>query len=588
MTLSVRNRILVSAILLCGMLQMPDVSPFSGWQSYFHASPAHKRAMPLPYGQARGAELSEEGKSVISVIESSAPYTLNPLRVRNMVERRTLELIHDGPYTLSENAELEASLIDSRGEARPLEIAQGGMSAVVRMKRAKFHDGTLLTYEDIRDSFAAYSAAAHKRQASEYWKDLVSSVTPIDSKTQRAVRIAFTRVNPVQRTLLLKILPSHAFANPSSPGSFLTDPVYERLPVGLGAFRVVESPWITGGVNWTLDAFRDYHKGAPLIDRIHIRVHPSVQVQVEAMRGGQGHLVVAVNRSDESLFRAAGARIVPYYSRNWWYLGFNQKREVLSRRGVRRAIASIIDRLELARQLAGSVHFAGSGAQQGNEESNALLITGPFVPDSPFYNRGIKQQQPAPELAAQLLKKEGLKRKPGGTWTYNGQPFTLSMAVREDLPGRTDLVALLKQQFRDAGIPLRVYTLGPNEPDGTWDFNVVERGRLGAMKYDLILGRWSVDQSDAIHTIFQTGGTENYLSYSDSRIDANLKEFLKQQGDDRKIFIMQEVHRLLAEEMPCVFLWTLDEVAALSPKLKGVQFHPYTFYVNPHKWRLEP
>ena len=58
-------------------------------------------------------------------------------------------------------------------------------------------------------------------------------------------------------------------------------------------------------------------------------------------------------------------------------------------------------------------------------------------------------------------------------------------------------------------------------------------------------------------------------------------------GNQEKRTINHKLHKLLAEEAPYTFLWTLTKYAVYSNKIKNVKIHPYKFFENSHLWDIE-
>ena len=220
------------------------------------------------------------------------------------------------------------------------------------------------------------------------------------------------------------------------------------------------------------------------------------------------------------------------------------------------------------------------------QDPSVVLVSGPFVPESVYYDRTAPHPAVDRPGAAKLLARQAgfIWRKQSSSWYYRGRPWTLHLAVRRDLPGWEDITALLRQQLGDAGITLRITALD----QAAWEQKVVDAGRQGKLPYDLLLGRWNMDRSDEVHSIFRTGGFHNVTGFSSPAVDRLFDDFARESDYDRRVTLMRRAHRLIAQGQPCLFLWEANQVAAFSKRVTGYRIHAFSFYVNPHRWDLKP
>jgi ABC-type transport system substrate-binding protein len=50
---------------------------------------------------------------------------------------------------------------------------------------------------------------------------------------------------------------------------------------------------------------------------------------------------------------------------------------------------------------------------------------------------------------------------------------------------------------------------------------------------------------------------------------------------------LREVHKRVHDDVPMLFLWTLDSYAALSVKIKNVVVHPFYFFTFAPGWQMK-
>ncbi len=573
------------AVVRSRLAALVSTTPLGGWTALFK-------------GHVAGAR----GPKVLRIAESDLPLSLNPLNIRTMVERRTLELIHDGPYVVGETGEPSASLIDrSPDDNQPRFVdLEDGREGEGWLTEAVFHNGDPVTVTDLEKTLAALEASADTYRATGFFKGLVEQVEPLDPKPERHFRIALTkRLANLRSALTFKILPSRAFRSPN-PATFASDRAYNRKPIGAGPFVLASDNLNQSGkASLTFRAHDHYHKGRPKIDQIVLMHIPSASDKLFQLRGGQIDVIVSLSKRDQVKARTYDAVVVPYPISNWWYLGFNCAQPLLQDRDIRRALAKIVDRRALARKV-GKVYQAGALSEQAQlhlannlpgtladagliEGASAILVSGPFVPSSPYYNREVPHPVVDPAAARRELLADPRITEKGEFLYYQGSPLSLEMRVDQSLTNATDIANQLVQDFRDVGIKVNYQALSTTD----WEATISPLSGGNAEGIDLILGRWNFNYTDDISGIFRSDGPLNYYRYKNPTVDRLFDTFYYEADFTRRANLMKEVHRILAEDVPCVFLWQANEVAAFSMRVSGYAVHSFSFYVNLHNWDVE-
>ncbi len=571
--------------LLDRVARLASTGPLGGWSA-------------LLEGHVAGAR----GLKVLRIAESDLPVTLNPLNIRTMVERRSLELIHDGPYAVGETGEPAASLIDRTpddNQPRFVDL-EDGYQGEGWLTDAVFQNGEPVTVTDLEKTLAALEASAGDYRATGFFRGLVDRVEALEPDPQHHFRIVLQkRLTNLRHALTFKILPAGAFRNPN-PATFARDRVYNRKPIGAGPFELVSDNLNQSGkASLSFRAHARYHKGRPKIDQV-ILVHiPSASDKLFQLRGGQIDVIVSLSKRDQVKARTYDAVIVPYPISNWWYLGFNCAQPLLKDPAIRRALARIVNRPALARKV-GRVYQAGSLSERESlrlennlpgtiadvgliEGASAILVSGPFVPSSPYYNREVAHPVVDPAEAKRELLADPRITQRGELLYYRNAPLSLELRVDQSLTNATDIANQLVQDFRDVGIKVSYQALSTTE----WESAISPLSGGGAEGIDLILGRWNFNYTDDISGIFRSDGPLNYYRYSNPEVDRLFDTFYYEADFTRRANMMKQVHKILAEDMPCVFLWQANEVAAFSMRVSGYAVHSFSFYVNLHNWDIE-
>jgi peptide/nickel transport system substrate-binding protein len=208
-----------------------------------------------------------------------------------------------------------------------------------------------------------------------------------------------------------------------------------------------------------LDRFEDYYRGAPAMKRVALRHVPESAPQRLMLEKGDAD--IARNLSPDDLEAIAGndeisVRKVPQGA--IYYLGLNQKNEVLAKPEVREALKWLIDYDGIERNIL-----------QGTKVQHQSFLPAGFlgaIDDKP-YSLDI-------DKAKALLADAGL-----------GDGFEITMDVRNTYP-TADVAQAIQATWAKAGIDLEIIP-GDNKQTLT---------KYRARQHDIYIGRWAPDYLD--------------------------------------------------------------------------------------------
>lgn len=476
--------------------------------------------------------------------EDRAPAIVNPLFATSMSEARLDELVFEGLF--ADDLELRSTgrLVES------FDVAPDKKSMTLRLRSGiTWHDGDPFGSDDVVFSIDAYrsSVTASSEAGRVNWIDTVSA--PDES----TVKITFKKPEYApQDKLYFKILPKHKF---TSTGVKRTD-TFRTTPIGTGPFSVKsfnEDSSITMTKHST-------HWSPAKFDEIVMRQVSDKNYQAKLLVYESLEALVAVLPRDlATLQNDRKVELYPYQTNSWWYFGFNLKSKTLADAKVRQAISMMVDVDALLAPI-------GTGDR----------VTGPFVPSSPFFNHDVPPVSFDQAAAADLLTKAGYTFN--GKWIKpDGKELKVRIVAQSNLETAQDVVINIQSQLQGRGI-----TVEPQFLDGaTWKEKV-----LGARDFDLMLSQWSFDRNEDIWEQFHSTGTRNFVGYADAEVDKLLTAAREATDPQQKKASMRTVHQKIAEDHPMIFLWTLDNYAAMSVRVKGVVVHPFYFFTWASDWTL--
>lgn len=477
--------------------------------------------------------------------EDQAPAIVNPLFATTMSEARVDELLFEGLYTDDKDLATTPDL----AESTQMSSDRTEMTVYIR-QGVTWHDGEALTAHDV-----AFTINAMKDQgtlSTEQGRvDWIESATAIDDRT---VRLRFVRpeARPEDK-LFFKILPAHRF---DSTAVKRTD-AFRNKPIGSGPFRL-ESYNDDGSISMSR---YEGHRDRAGLGQIIMREVSDKNYQAKLLLYESLEALVRVLPRDLAVLQSnRKVELYPYQTNSWWYLGFNLDRAPFDDAGVRTAIAQMIDVEALLAPI-------GTGD----------TLTGPFVKSSPFYNHQVPAFGSDSSQVTSLLQGAGYENS-GSGWTKGGKPLTLRVSAHKSLESAQEVVINLQSQLQSQGVGVEVDFLD----DASWRSAVWRE-----QNYDLILSQWSFDRNEDVREQFHSQGSRNFTGYANAEVDRLLDLSRDTLDPQEKKQALRDVHRLVHDDVPMVFLWTLDSYSAMSTDVRNVVIHPFYFFTWATDWAMK-
>ena len=436
--------------------------------------------------------------------------------------------------------------------------------------RARWHDGRPVTAADVEFTFNAYTDSA---VASPYRPKLhrIASVTQRDSLTavfrfrERYPEMFYDAVYH------MRILPAHLL-RPVPRDQWRTAP-FGRLPVGDGPYRFVR--W-QPAQSIELVADSTFFLGRPGVRRLIWRFTPNLQVAVQQVIADQADIREQLVTPD-NVKRARDARqlaIYPFRGSVYTFLSFNQRaaddttkpHPIFADREVRRALAMAVDRASLLKSALDDLAKVPPGPM-----SELLWIWDPDIRQLPYDTA----------MAARRLSARGWRDHDGdGVRDKDGQPLAFHILVPTSSVLRKQYARLLQEQFRAIGVHVEVDELEPT----------VVNQRVGTGKYDTaILSRQNdpSPSSGIAQSWTRAGfGGSNFGRYYNPEFERLVDVAVTATTRDRARPVWRAAMETLNADAPGIFLYALDNVAAVHKRVDNVQLRPDSWAALLRTWRI--
>jgi peptide/nickel transport system substrate-binding protein len=490
------------------------------------------------------------------------PATLNPILEETGDERDVMLYLHDGLIEFDKDLQIIPSL------ATKWEIAPDARSFVFHLDpKATFSDGTPLKASDV--VFTLKKIVDPKSESSQLaglFEGLdVTATRAIDDAT---VQVVFSQPRPGQLfSFSIPILPEHVYGK----GDFRT--AFNRSSVGTGPYVVKE---FKQGSRIRLVRRDNYWRELPPIREILFKVIPDDNVAWNALLAGE---------LDESKITSDRWRIAKDSSalkdrvtfKRFYLLGYNfapwnTRDPILADKRVRRAMAMCLDRRSLIQNV-----FYGT----------ARMISGPFTPDQWAYNPDVKPIEFDPKAAAALLAEAGWRDTNGdGLLDRNGAPLRIEMLLPAGSKTSETQGQFYQQALKKIGV-----TLDLNVLDVAVMFDRVLTG-----KYQTALLQWNTDLDPDVHSLFHSSqmppAGQNFVYYSNPQLDQLIDQGRIETDQAKRVAIYQQIHALLAEDQPYMWMVQVSDKWALSPRIHNVEESKglglSAWYPGARAWWLDP
>ena len=410
----------------------------------------------------------------------------------------------------------------------------------------KFHDGRLLTSADVKytfDSIMNGSVTTSKRGLLR----LIESI-----ETPGVTTVIFHLSEPDGGFLTEICRPAFGVV-PTGSGSDAA-----AHPIGTGPFRFVSALQDDSVV---LERSPTYFQTPTKIQQVRFRVVPEAVVRALELRKGTADLEMSSLAPDmiPVLREQSSLEVTEEPGTNYAYISFNFDNLVLARREVRLALAHATNREEIVRYL-----YRGQ----------ARLADGPLPPNSWAYEPDIAHMGFDPQQAEQLLDSAGYPRR------AESSGMRLKLTLKTSTEESTRLLgAVLKEQWGKVGVDLELQSMEP----------ATLASEIAGGDFQLYTLRWIGvnDDPEFYEFAFSSkrmppmGGNRGH--YRNAQVDALLDQARVESDREKRRALFGKIQKIIAEDLPYVSLWFMDNVSVHRKRISDVQLSPtgdYDFLGN--------
>jgi peptide/nickel transport system substrate-binding protein len=479
-------------------------------------------------GEKKGAGggSANDGKTLVVAMMSS-PTNLDARIGNDNATGRVLELIYSGLIQVSPTLDYEPDI------AEKWETPDDKTIVFHLNPNARFHNGQPVKAADVKWTYeSVMSPSLVTPKKSGY-----AAVDHIEAPDDHTIIFKLKEPNPgIFDNLNLGMVPTGADPN-----------VYKNKPIGAGAYKVVD---YKPDDRVELEAFDQWHLGAPHIKHITLRSIPDATTRVLELRRGSVNMEVnAIPFENVAEFeKNPDFKVVKTPGSVYQYIAFNFKDPIFAKREVRQAIAHAIDRERIIRDIQrGYAVPTDTMFPKGHWARAENLPTFPYDPAK----------------AKQLLAKAGYP---------NGFSFTFKTSTDAEANSRAQVI---QQMLKQVGINM---TIQSNE---TSTFLAdIQKGNFQMYS----LSRNGIGDPDFYYIIFYSKNTppegQNRGYYNNPKVDELILKGRSTFDRATRKPVYDEIQRIVAEDLPYISLYHQVNVAIMRKNIDGYVQYPAGFYLS--------
>jgi peptide/nickel transport system substrate-binding protein len=260
------------------------------------------------------------------------------------------------------------------------------------------------------------------------------------------------------------------------------------------------------------------------------------------------------------------------YSHSYVYIGWNNAHPIFRDRRVRRAMTLLTDKASMIENLLFEL---------------AESVQGPIHKFRPEYNHDLEPYTYDPDRALDLLDEAGWDDADGDgvlDKEIDGElvPFRFEILVNSGNQIRKDIALTLQNELQDIGIECQVREL---------DWSIFLQ-KVRGKEFDAVVLAWTggvvfpPDGYQIWHSSQSKSNGSNYISFINPEVDEILETYRQEFDMDKRIGMYQRFQKILHEEQPYTFLWTVRVARAYSRRFAGVNWYPAG--VDLQEWWVGP
>ncbi len=445
-------------------------------------------------------------------------------------------LMHEEGYLVDDTERIIGAVAES------YEISPDGTTVTYHIREGlTFHDGTPLTADAVKFTF---DRIVESQGIGFSYVDLAGARTTdafelVDDYTL-VMHLEVPNSLAMKALTLQNIVP----VNPELLTPYMTDDdPFGRAwlsvnEAGSGPFLLED--WVPASTV-VLSRFDDYWKGPAALEKVIIKIIPSVADRILALEAGEVDMIMDVPPRDIARLEAnPEIKMISAPSRKMVILGLSEDVSPFDNVKVRQAIAYAVPYDTILEQV-----------YKGYARPNR---SGFNAPGTPTYTEEYWVYETDLDKARELLEEAGY---PNG--------FATTLAVKAGIEEDEEAAVWIKANLEQIGITVNV----ESKPLAAW---LTEARAHTLPMYISTHAFWLNDPLYGYYFGVRTGGGPNYANYSNQEVDELIAEYFPSTDIEARTAASRRIQEIVAEELPVIPLASVNVNVAMRENVHGYYF----------------
>ncbi len=453
--------------------------------------------------------------------------------------------------------------------AESYEISEDQKTYTFHLKKnVKWHDGEILTASDVFFTVNAVKDPAYKSPLRQDWQGV--EISQNDDYT-----VIFTLKNSYfgfLNNLTMGILPKHIWENIAPEKFSLAE--YNLRPIGSGPYQFIDFQKDSSGniLSYSLHSFKDYFNGQAYITEFNFNFYPDEEALIAAYN--KKEIIGMSSMPSSEIKNIKSPKSVRIYELNiprYFAVFLNQTKSVpLASDTVRKALAYSVDRREIIEKILG-----GKGT----------AMFSPFLPQMKEYEDNISKYNFDIQRANEILEENGWKYDENDKVRKKNEEKLEIEIFTTDWLELAQTADILLNQWKKIGANVKVSVLGVSDLQQ----NYVRPREYGSLLFGQAAS-FNPDPYSFWHSSQKRDPGLNLSLFDDKKADELLDKAREEMDESKRAEEYREFQRILADEIPAIFLYSPNYLYPVNQKVKGIDIKNVNFpsgrFADVNKWYI--
>ncbi|MDD3261897.1 MAG: ABC transporter substrate-binding protein, partial [Oscillospiraceae bacterium] len=169
------------------------------------------------------------------------------------------------------------------------------------------------------------------------------------------------------------------------------------------------------------------------------------------------------------------------------------------------------------------------------------------------------------DKAASLLKEAGWTKDSSGNLTKNGKQFKFTFTATKGNAVTDVMIPAMISAYKKLGINMQAEYV---------DWPTLQT-KFQKLTYDMSFMAWGMTADPDDSYIYKTGGSENYLGYSNKELDAAYEKALSTMDKTQRKAAYQKAYQIINTDLPNYIIYQRSDCIAYNTRFKTFKYSPY-------------